>query len=623
VGEFESDGDGDGSSPWRGRALDDAFEYAAAGLAIGDRDGRLVRVNRALCDFLGRARDELVGHDIREFTHPDDLRRTEEARAPGRPVRYEKRYLRPDGSVVFGLAGSTTFTTADGTLSHGVGSVVDITAMKQAEEALARRVAQQRSMFVLGQRALDGLAVDQVIDLALRTIVEELAVDGARFAAIADPGAEPERARTVGDDAAPEIARTVVLLDGEPWAVLTAHASADGRLEEEAEPFLRRVAYVVGSARSREHHAMVAERAREQDRLAVAGQLAAGLAHDFNNVLTVVKLHAEILRREDSLTDAGRRQATVISQQTDRAISLVWQLLDVARRGELHCETLDLARFVDEVLPVLRETLPPEILVETASAPAPALVLADVGRLHQVVLNLVANARDAMPQGGRLLLTVRRSEPGDAAGAVAGVRDPGEGMRAGVAARACEPFFSTKGPGSGTGLGLAQVRAIVDQHQGRLGIESAPGDGTSISIWLPSPAEEHGPVVPTNARPSRRTRGRGEQILVVESDHAVAGAVASQLQDLGYAVAVAAGGLDALAVLDQLERIDLVLADVDMPDLGGVDLAHQLAARRPGLSVILTGVRKPRIGAVAVGWLPKPYSPERLARIVADALARR
>lgn len=624
MGEFESDGGGALEGPDAAvSALDDAFEHATVGLAIGDADGRMVRVNRALCQFLGRRADELVGHDIREFTHPDDLRITDDARVPGGPARYEKRYLRPDGSVVCGLVGSTMIEGRGGTISHGVGSVVDITAMKRAEEELARRVAQQRSMFLLGQQALDGLAGDELVDLALRTIVDELGVEGARLSEIAAGGADAARPRTIGDVSTPEIARALVLLDGEPWAVLTAHAADDGSLEDEAGPFLRRVAYVVGSAKAREHHAVLAGRAREQDRLAVAGQLAAGLAHDFNNVLTVVKLHAELLRRESSLSEGGRRQASVISQQTDRAISLVWQLLDVARRGELHCEPLDLARFVEEVMPVLRETLPSEITVETVPSPGPAVVLADVGRLHQVLLNLVANARDAMGHGGRLLLSVRRSEPGDPAGSILEVRDTGEGMPDDVVARACEPFFSTKGPGYGTGLGLAQVRAIVDQHGGRLGIESTPGRGTTVSVWLPRPPAERGSMVPTNARPSRRARGRGEQILLVEDDRAVAVAVATQLRDLGYDVTVAGDGREALSVLDELGRVDLVLSDVAMPDMGGVDLAHHLGSRRPRLPVVLTGARKPSFGDLRVGWLPKPYSRDRLARVVADALARR
>lgn len=621
MGEHGVDDGGDVEAIRRSeRELNDAFEHASAGLAIGDAEGRMVRVNPALCDLLGRRTDELVGHDIQEFTHPDDRQLTEDARAPGGPVRYEKRYLRPDGSVVHGLVGSTTIAGPDGTISHGVGSVVDVTAMKRAEEELARRVAQQQAMFFLGQRALDGLAGDELIDAALSTVVAELGVDGARLSEITPEGDPPGRRHAVGDADQPETGRTVVLLDGEPWAVVTAHASRDEPPSDDDAEFLRRVAYVLGSARAREHHARLADRAREQDRLAVAGQLAAGLAHDFNNVLTVVKLHAEILRREPSLTEGGRRQAAVISEQTDRAISLVWQLLDVARRGELDLEPLDLARFVEELVPIIRETLPDEIVVETSSPTEEALVLADVDRLHQVVLNLVANARDALPDGGRLTFEVRPSEVGDAPGPTLEIRDTGLGMTDDVLARACEPFFSTKGPGYGTGLGLAQVRAIVDQHGGRLGIDSLPGAGTCVSIWLPSPSAG---IEPARERPDRARHGRGERILLVEDDAAVAGAVATQLRDLGYDVAVAGHGREALALLDEVDRVDLVLSDVAMPDMGGVDLAHHLGAHRPDLPIVLTGAEKPSLDDLTVRWLPKPYSRDRLARVVAEAVAGR
>lgn len=648
------------------RQLHDAFERSSAGLAIGER-GVLVRCNRALCDLLGRGPDELMGHDLVEFTHPDDRDRTAAAHKASDPVQYEKRYIRPDGSVVWGLVGGAVVRNDRGQPLHYVASIVDITERKRTEEELARRAAQQAAVVALGREALAGATGDELFDAAIQAIVDHLDADHAGLLEMLPHGGglllrrglgwdvDVSRVRipfeslagfalmtgetVVADDLTTETRFTpsqllrdhgvrssvcvVITVDGERYGVLGAFAKEPMRFSRDDVTFLQSVADVVGSAVARERYAEIAERAHQQDRLAVVGQLAAGLAHDFNNVLTVVKLHAELLGRQPGLTDEGRRQTATISDQTDRAIALVWQLLDVARRGEIVAGPLDLGEFVHQLVPVVERTLPATITMEVRVEPGRSVVLADVSRLNQIVLNLLGNARDAMGEGGRLGITVRNEACQGRGGHVLEISDTGCGMTPEVAARAFDPFFSTKGPGQGTGLGLPQVRALVDQHQGDVTLESQPGAGTTVRVWLPAP-EGASPV--HDARPDTIDRppdGDGELILVVEDDLAVAGAVAAQLRDLGYRVELAEHGGEALAFLEQSDA-DLVLSDLAMPVLGGEELARRLRRHRPEIPIVLTGAQSVSDPALAdIGWLQKPYPRERLADVVAAALGRR
>lgn len=648
------------------RQLEDAFEWSAAGLTIGDGGG-LVRFNRALVDLLGRPAEEILGHDLIEFTHPDDRELTVAARDAEHPMQYEKRYVRPDGSVVWGLVGGTAVRDDDGEILHHVGSIVDITARKQTEEELGRRAAQQAAVVDLGHEALAGVTGDALFDASLAAVVEHLHVDHAVLLEVSphEPGLKVRRILGwEGEGAFPvlmavsqaaytvEVGHTVVCdelheerrftpspllldqgirssvmapihVDGRPCGVLGAHAQTPARFSEDDVMFVQGVAAVVGSAVAREIHEATAEWAHQQDRLAVVGQMAAGLAHDFNNVLTVVKLHAELLSRQAGLTEEGRHQAGIISDQVDRAIGLVWQLLDVARRGEIRVEVMDLSNFVRQLVPVVEATMgrEREVLVEVPDAPA--FILADLSRLNQIVLNLVANARDAVPPGGRLTLAVTSEERGGMPGHVLEVRDTGPGMTAEVERRAFDPFFSTKGPGKGTGLGLAQVRALVDQHGGVVALETGPDRGTTVRMWLSAsePGVDAAFVDPTDATVPA---ARAQLVLLVEDDPAVAGAVEAQLLDLGYSVVCAGHGREALDVLAQRADVEIVLSDLVMPVMDGEALARRLRTQHPDLPVVLTGAQPVRDPSLAdVAWLEKPYTRDRLARLIADAVSAR
>jgi PAS domain S-box-containing protein len=246
------------------------------------------------------------------------------------------------------------------------------------------------------------------------------------------------------------------------------------------------------------------QRMEQQERLAAIGQLAAGIAHDFNNVLAVILLYTGLLERSQNLLPKQREQLEILSRQANHASNLVQQILDFSRKAMIETHLVDLAPFLRDVAELCRRTLPDHIRVELDGSPGPVYVRGDLLRLQAALLNLAFNARDAMPEGGtlRLRLACRQVEeapplpeltPGE--WAIVQVCDTGSGIAPDVQPHLFEPFFTTKEPGSGTGLGLAQVFGIVKQHQGAIGVESQMGVGTTFTLYLPLAApQEAGPA---------------------------------------------------------------------------------------------------------------------------------
>ncbi len=378
------------------------------------------------------------------------------------------------------------------------------------------------------------------------------------------------------------------------------------------------------------------QRLEAQERLAVVGQLAAGIAHDFNNILTVVILHTDLLLRTLDLSPEAQGRLQTIRQQAGRAAHLVQQILDFSRRAILECRPFDLVPFLKEQVKLLRRMLPENIKISLQTGPGTCIVNADLTRIQQVVMNLAVNARDAMPQGGELGIRLDRIQvPDSQAAPVPGmsagdwiylqVTDTGTGIPPDVLPHIYEPFFTTKEPGQGSGLGLAQVWGIVQQHQGHITVDTEVGRGTTFTIYLPAVSDSRRRSLTEEA--SFSPHGQKQLILVVEDDPLIRATLTDTLEWLNYRVLTAANGREALDRLEECAEIALVLSDGVMPDMGGVALFH--AMRQEGHTVpmiILTGypmeeelTRLYRHGLR--GWLPKPPDPEELARIVAHALA--
>lgn len=376
--------------------------------------------------------------------------------------------------------------------------------------------------------------------------------------------------------------------------------------------------------------------ADHQERLAAIGQLAAGIAHDFNNIMAAIILHSELMLAEPGLSDKGLMRQGTILQQARRAASLTQQVLDFSRRAVLELRPMDLAPFVRETLKLLQRTLPESVQVSLSVEPGEYTIRADPARIQQVFMNLALNARDAMPDGGELHfeLSHMHAEPGQslpfsdmAAGEwlVAKVTDTGTGISPDVLPHVFEPFFTTKPQGEGTGLGLSQVFGIVKQHGGFIDVGSRIGKGTTFTIYLPALTRQE--AITTEAQVTGAPRGNGETILVVEDNASTRVAVCEILESLNYHTLQAADGEEALAVFEQhADRIDLVISDLVMPEMGGQALYGALRRRRPGLKLILMtgyplgGSTRELLQDQEVTWLQKPLSTLGLAEAVHKTL---
>lgn len=365
------------------------------------------------------------------------------------------------------------------------------------------------------------------------------------------------------------------------------------------------------------------------------GQLAGGVAHDFNNILAVITGYCEMAQRQIDALHPVRPRLDQILKAAHRAAALTRQLLAFSRKQVLKPRPIDLNTIVGDTQKMLGRLIGDHIVVEIRQGTTLGTINADPGQIEQIILNLAVNARDAMPRGGRLLLETSNEELDEAFAqahppARAGryvrlvVSDTGEGMTPETLERVFEPFFTTKAEGQGTGLGLATVYGIVKQSEGYIEVESEPGQGATFRIYLPRldrPKEATGEI-------SRPQTPRGtETILLAEDTESLREVIQETLQECGYRVMAAADGREALAAARAFDGvIHLLLTDVVMPRMGGADLASALVEERPGLRVLfMSGYADGALsqhGVLGEGVLliEKPFSTERLAGMVRDAL---
>ncbi len=376
---------------------------------------------------------------------------------------------------------------------------------------------------------------------------------------------------------------------------------------------------------------------RQSQKMEAIGQLAGGVAHDFNNILTVIHGHASLLLQADLSDPNMTRSARQIVLAAERAAGLTRQLLTFGRRQMIQPRRLDMNSVVANMTRMLGRILGEDIALKLEYSSCPATVMADAGMLEQVLLNLSVNSRDAMPKGGALLIRIEtvevgvehvRKQPQAHPGRFVclAVRDSGCGIPAENLRRVFEPFFTTKEVGKGTGLGLATVYAIVTQHQGWIEVESALGQGAEFRIYFPYRSELPDPVE-VSAVPED-VRGGKETILVVEDEQPVRELVCDLLARKGYRILNAESGPKALDLWKSCKgEVDLLLTDLIMPDrMNGRELAESLLAERPDLKVILTtGYSMEVLGkefsrGTALRYLQKPYHPLRLVKAVRECL---
>ncbi len=378
------------------------------------------------------------------------------------------------------------------------------------------------------------------------------------------------------------------------------------------------------------------ERLRHSQRLEAVGRLAGGIAHSFNNLLAAIAFHAELLLSSRSEEDQ-RRHAEEIQKAGERGALLARQLLAFSRKQVLQPQLLNISARLESLVPILRRLVGEQIELETELDPESGWVHADLGQVEQVILNLVANARDAMPDGGRLSLKVASEELADGDPRLAGiglqpgsyvcirVSDTGTGMSEEVRAHLFEPFFTTKDYDRGTGLGLATIYGTVTQSGGAIHVETELGKGSTFTVYLPqaaAPAE-----VAPRLEPAREMARGSEVVLLTEDEDNIREPAQEILEARGYTVLAAQDGAHAIEAARRWEGpIHLLISDVVMPGMSGSELATQLVAERPGIRVLyISGYPEDAIARHGVlqpgrSFLQKPFPPGVLLQTVREIL---
>jgi len=365
--------------------------------------------------------------------------------------------------------------------------------------------------------------------------------------------------------------------------------------------------------------AQAQEALRQSQKMEAIGQLTGGVAHDFNNLLTIIRSSADLLRRPTLTEDRRRRYVDAISDTADRAAKLTGQLLAFARRQALVPRIFDVADRLEQLVEMLRSVLGSRVEVQLVLRERPAPVEADVSQFETALVNLAANARDAMDGQGQLIIELERIKAKDSADLIAvSVRDTGCGIAADKLPHVFEPFFTTKEVGRGTGLGLSQVYGFVQQSGGKVTVDSTEGRGATFTLFLPRTTRSLAPTEPV-APTSFDVRGN-RHILVVE-DNAEVGEFSMQLlNDLGYHTMLASDAESALKLLDEKPgQFDLVFSDVVMPGMDGVALGREIHRRFPRLPVVLASGYSHVLAAEGTHGFPllhKPYSVENLSKVL-------
>ena len=620
-----------------------AFEDTAVGMALTSVDGRLRRANRFFCGMLGYTEEELLAKTFTDITHPEDREKNlQDVRrllaGEVQTFHIEKRYLHKLGRPVWAQVSVSLTRDTHGNPVHFIVQAQDIDARKQAEDAL--RESEQRLRLlaeVIPQQVWTARPDGQLDYVNRRTLdyferqPEELV--GWRWQEVIHPDDLPECLRRW----------THALETGRPYemefrlkragdATYQWHLGRALPLTDEH----GRVLKWFGTNTDITERKQLEEQLRQAQKMEAVGRLAGGIAHDFNNLLTVINGHSHRLLSGAGSQDRWRPKVEDILRAGERAAGLTNQLLAFSRKQIIHPQVLSLNRVVADLERILSRLIGEHIELVLALNPDLGSVKADSGQIEQVIMNLALNARDSMPNGGRLTIATMNTvfgqtdadkPPGLPPGAYAKliVTDTGQGMDKATLAHLFEPFFTTKDVGKGTGLGLATVYGIVAQSGGAICASSTPGQGATFTVCFPQVAQVPEPSLPPGAS-HRSTRG-SETILLAEDERNVRELAREVLEEEGYRVLEARNGVEALAIAGQhTGPIHLLLTDVVMPEMGGHALAQRLTSDRQGLKVLyMSGYTadpdmQQGILGTRAAFLSKPMLPEMLLQKVREVL---
>lgn len=609
-------------------------ERATDGIVVL-QDGKVAYANTSLARLAGRPVAEIIGKPFEQFIHPPELPKVRESyrlRMAGQavPAVYETVLVAPDGKLLYAE------------LNAGIipyeGKPADLVFIRDISDRKTSDLERTRLAMAVVQTADAVIITDTAGTIQYVNPAFERITGYSRAEVI---GKNPRLLKSGKQDPALYQNMWAALAQGEVWRGRFQDRRKDGS------PFTcdaiitptrdenGHVVNYVSVQRDVTRELQMEEQYLQAQKMESIGRLAGGIAHDFNNIMTAILGFGSMVLDQLGENHPLQHAVEQIVSAGERATNLTRQLLTFSRRQMTEVRILDLNAVVTEMYQLLRRALGEDVELITLLEENPASIKADAGLLQQVIMNLAINARDAMPRGGQLTIQTSRVilderfcrprvnvQPGDYV--LLSVRDTGCGMTKEVLDHAFEPFFTTKPKGKGTGLGLATVYGIVRQCGGHIELESEPGSGTEVKVWLPRvPTPEEAVPVELEERPER---GR-ETILVVEDEEIVRDLTVRLLKSLGYKVLEASNGKEALGLVEQYKSpIHLVLTDVVMPQMSGPELAERLQKIRPSARLLYTSgftesaVFERGVTPGKVRLIQKPYSREILAQRVRETL---
>ncbi len=611
------------------------FDKAAVGIGHVNSNGQWTWANQRLCEILGYTREQMLRRTWMEITHPDDVSESlhEAAKLLSGQVAsisYDKRYLRADGSPIWVNVSTSVQRDLRGEPDYLVAVIQEIADRRRAEE----RVVEQSNLLDLTHDAIIVRDLDDQIIFWNHGAEKLYGLPASRALG------QTESNLLYAEPRAYDTAKQEVLSSGEWRGELRQRAASGKEVVVDARWILVRNEH--GEAKSilaintdiTGKKVLEGQFLRAQ-RMESIGTLASGVAHDLNNILTPILMAAPMLRGDlpQNMRDS---LVSTIETSAQRGADIVRQVLTFARGVEGKRLLIQPSHLLREMEKIAVETFPKAVIVRNRTPRDLWPVNGDATQLHQVLMNLCVNARDAMPEGGVLTLEAENFSLDESYAAmipearvgryvVLKISDTGSGIPREIRERIFDPFFTTKDPGKGTGLGLSTVSGIVRSHDGFLKVQSETGRGTTFSVYLPAAAGEK--TIPSVDSPINMPRGQGELILVVDDEAGVREVTQAVLRRHNYQVLVAADGTEALALFaERAQDINLVITDVVMPHIDGVALTRALRKMSPDIRVIAStghaqNHRTTELRSLSIqGFIHKPFTVETLLQAVHAAL---